>query len=211
MDGGLGHGAELAKLTLFLAAYIAYVMTPGPRSLSVSSCAMLNGLDHAFMMVLGLVAGTAVLGVLSLNAAGPIAATLPAWIIHTIAIGVLLWLAKRIAFPRHAAAGSGRICSRRSEPLLGGCLVSLFNPALAAFLLSSLSGPLLSIVKTEGSAVIVPSIAVIDTLWFSAIAYGFSRGRVREVALRKQKEIRIVSALVLTGLALVKVPAALAG
>lgn len=94
---------------------------------------------------------------------------------------------------------------------MSGCLVSFFNPALAAFLVSSLSGPLLSIVKTEGAAVILPSIAFIDTLWFGAAAFGFSRRQVREAALRKQREIRIVSALALAGLALVKVPAVMAG
>lgn len=51
-----GQSAEFAKLVLFLGAYVAYVMTPGPRTLALTNCAMLNGSAHAFTMVLGLVA-----------------------------------------------------------------------------------------------------------------------------------------------------------
>ena len=63
MSTTIENSAELAKLALFLGAYAACALTPGPRTLAVSNCAMLNGPAHAFTMVVGLVGGTAVLGV----------------------------------------------------------------------------------------------------------------------------------------------------
>lgn len=186
---------SVSSLLSLVITGLAVMGSPGPSTVGLVAVAAAHGVRPAVGYCVGLVVGTTVVLIAVATGVTAVLLALPVlrWVLLTVAVAYVLWLAVRLAV---SSTLGGHPVARRRPSVLGGVLLGTLNPkawvAIGAVFLSARLAATPVLDATAKVVVLTVLIVLIHVGWLAA-------GRLLEPVLRVPRRARAVN-ITLAGL-----------
>ncbi|MCW8885568.1 MAG: LysE family translocator [Motiliproteus sp.] len=180
-------------------------ISPGPSLAVVLRNTLRNGRAHGIVTALTHLIGVTIWAVLTIKGLGLLVTEMP--LLYDAPIfagaGYLAWLGVKAI---RAGKNTDISVEGKKTPLISaardGIVISLLNPKLAIFFIALFSQFISADMSISDQAIIVATVASIDSIWYITVAMVLTQARVLRQLEKRTGTINQLTGIVLIGLAL---------